>query len=98
MVAPAPPWITSTGDAGRATGDAPPTLVTAGERDETAVPSHAYKFIAALQRAQGCANPALLQVLWGAGHTLGTTREQSAEALATQLAFLDMALGEKPVR
>jgi prolyl oligopeptidase len=74
----------------------PPTLITAGERDETAVPSHAYKFIAALQQAQGCSHPALLQVLWGAGHTLGTTREQSAAAFATQLAFLDAALGPAP--
>jgi prolyl oligopeptidase len=72
----------------------PPTLITAGERDETAVPSHAYKFIAALQKAQGCPNPALLQVLWGSGHTLGTTREQAAEAYATQLTFLDTVLRE----
>ncbi len=66
----------------------PPVLITAGERDETTVPSHSYKFTAALQAAQQCSNPVLLQVMWGAGHTLGNTREQSAEILGRQLAFL----------
>lgn len=73
----------------------PPTLITAGERDETTVPSHSYKFAAALQAAQGCEKPALLQVMWGTGHTLGNTREQSAEILARQLAFLTQALRGK---
>jgi prolyl oligopeptidase len=72
----------------------PPTLVTAGEKDETAVPSHAYKFVAALQAAQGCANPVLLQVVWGGGHGYGTTPAQSALTYARQLAFLARALGE----
>jgi prolyl oligopeptidase len=70
----------------------PPVLITVGERDETAVPSHGYKFAAALQAAQGCANPVLLQVLWGGGHALGNTREQAATALAAQLAFLGKVL------
>ena len=73
----------------------PPTLITAGERDETTVPSHSYKFAAALQAAQGCSKPALLQMMWGTGHVLGSTREQSAEILARQLAFLDSALNGK---
>jgi prolyl oligopeptidase len=66
----------------------PPTLVTAGERDETAVPSHAYKFVAALQHAQGCDAAVLMQVVWGGGHGFGADREQSAETYARQLAFL----------
>ncbi len=70
----------------------PPTLITAGERDETTVPSHSYKFVAALQSAQSCSNPTLLQIMWGTGHVLGSTREQSSEILGRQLAFLAEAL------
>ena len=70
----------------------PPTLITAGERDETTVPSHSYKFTAALQAAQGCEKPALMQVMWGTGHILGKDREQSAEILSRQLAFLTESL------
>ncbi len=70
----------------------PPTLVTAGERDETTVPSHAYKFIAALQAAQGCDQPALMQVVWGAGHSFGNHAEQTATTSARIVAFLDRHL------
>jgi prolyl oligopeptidase len=70
----------------------PPTLVLAGEKDDIAVPSHAYKFIAALQASQPCANPALLQVAWGAGHTFGSSNETSGENWARQLAFLSRVL------
>ena len=76
----------------------PPTLVTAGERDETAVPWHAYKFIARLQRAQGCDHPVLLQVVEGAGHTFGTDDRQSAETWARQLTFLHRALQRRDGR
>jgi hypothetical protein len=74
----------------------PPTLVLAGEKDDIAVPSHAYKFVAALQASQPCSNPALLQVAWGAGHTFGTSNETSAENWARQLAFVARALGIDP--
>jgi prolyl oligopeptidase len=74
----------------------PPTLVTASDRDETAVPSHAYKFTAALQYAQGCDEPVLLQVVRGGGHTsFGNTPEQAAGMYARQLAFLAQALEMK---
>ena len=71
----------------------PPTLVMAGEQDAVAVPLHAYKFTAALQAAQGCANPVLLQIVWGAGHNFGTTPEQTAETWADETAFLTRVLG-----
>jgi prolyl oligopeptidase len=71
----------------------PPTLVLAGEKDDIAVPSHAYKFIAALQASQPCANPALLQVAWSAGHTFGSSNETSGENWARQLAFISKSLG-----
>ena len=72
----------------------PPTLITAGSRDETAVPSHAYKFTASLQAAQGCReNPILLQSVEGAGHGFGVTPEQAADTWAFELAFAVNALG-----
>lgn len=70
----------------------PPTIVTAGEKDESAPPFHAYKYVARLQAEQGCDHPILLQVVEGAGHTFGTTRKQNARTLSTQLAFLVQAL------
>ena len=70
----------------------PPTLVMSGDLDQVAVPLHAYKFTAAMQAAQGCANPVLLKVMWGAGHNFGATAEQSAESWADQTAFLWRAL------
>lgn len=66
----------------------PPMLVNAGERDQVAIPLHAYKFAAAMQAAQGCANPILLNVIRGAGHSLGATPEQTADSLAEETAFL----------
>ena len=74
----------------------PPILVMAGEKDQVAVPLHAYKFVAALQAAQGCANPVLLQIVRGAGHSFGTTPEQTAQTWADETAFLTrvLALGD----
>ena len=49
---------------------------------------HGYKFTAAMQAAQGCNNPVLLKIAWGAGHSAGLTPEQRRETLAEELAFL----------
>jgi prolyl oligopeptidase len=76
----------------RTGGCARPTLVTAGSRDETAVPSHAFKYVAALQHAQSCTAPVLLQLVEGAGHGYGTTPQQMATTWAMQLAFVERAL------
>lgn len=66
----------------------PPMLVTVGEADRTIVPMHGLKFIAGLQHAQSCDNPALLQWVPEGGHLVfGTTREEQAQILARQLAF-----------
>ena len=74
----------------------PPVLVMTGDRDQVAVPLHAYKFTAALQAAQGCANPVLLQLVRGAGHNFGATPEQTAETWADETAFLMRVLGIRP--
>jgi prolyl oligopeptidase len=73
----------------------PATLVAPGERDEITPPHHAYKFVAALQEAQGCAAPILLRVSWGAGHAAGADVASSVETWADQLAFLVRVLGEE---
>lgn len=74
----------------------PPILIRVGERDETATPLHGYKFAAAMQSAQGCLNPVLLKVIWGAGHSLGGTDEQVIESRADEMAFLALVLGISP--
>ncbi|MEM8960256.1 MAG: prolyl oligopeptidase family serine peptidase [Acidobacteriota bacterium] len=70
----------------------PATMIIAGERDQTIAPSHAYKFTAALQAAQGCDNPVLLQVAWGAGHSVGSTPALQAASHARRLAFASRAV------
>ena len=77
----------------------PATLVTPGERDQTAAPPHAYKFVAALQAAQGCPDrPVLLRVSWGAGHTAGATVADAIENWVDQLAFVREALDDSGSR
>lgn len=79
----------------------PPTLLTVGERDEVTPPWHGYKFTARLQRStalakecreQSSVGGGLLQVVWGEGHSFGTTPEQTVQTWARQLAFLELAL------
>lgn len=70
----------------------PAMLVMAGEKDETAVPFHAYKFVARMQRLQACDNPVLLKVMWGAGHTHGATPRDQAQTWADAWSFLIRAL------
>jgi prolyl oligopeptidase len=66
----------------------PATLVMSGNNDQIAVPLHAYKFTAAMQSAQGCGNPVLLKVMWGAGHNFGITAEETSDAWGDETAFL----------
>ena len=66
----------------------PPVLVRVGEVDQTAVPMHGYKFIAALQANQKCENPVLLKVMRGAGHNFGATPDQTVDSNVDALAFL----------
>lgn len=70
----------------------PATLVAPGENDEITPPFHAYKFVAALQAAQGCDAPVLLRVSWGAGHSAGADLEASIDTWTDQLAFLARVL------
>jgi prolyl oligopeptidase PreP (S9A serine peptidase family) len=75
----------------------PPTLLTAGDHDDRVVPSHSFKFAAALAAAQQGGAPILLRVETSAGHS--AARKPAAKAIAEaadRLAFLDGALGTVP--
>jgi prolyl oligopeptidase len=65
----------------------PATLVTTADRDDRVVPSHSFKFVAALQRAQGCRRPVLIRVEMQASHGYRPTDRRIAE-LADQWAFV----------
>ena len=73
----------------------PPMLVTVGEKDQTTPPQHGYKFVAALQQHQNCGQPVLLKIVRGAGHSFGTSSEQSKETYTDELLFLVKVLGLK---
>ncbi len=53
----------------------PATLVTTADHDDRVVPSHSYKFAAALQAAQGCDRPVLLRVETQGSHGYRADRQ-----------------------
>jgi prolyl oligopeptidase len=71
----------------------PPTLITTADHDDRVVPWHSFKFAAAMQHAQGCANPILIRVETRAGHGAGKPTWMQIEVAADQWAFLAKALG-----
>jgi prolyl oligopeptidase len=70
----------------------PATLVTTADHDDRVVPSHSYKFIAALQAAQGCDKPALIRVETQGSHGYRPTDKRIAE-LADQWTFAAAQMG-----
>ncbi|HEY2030874.1 MAG TPA: prolyl oligopeptidase family serine peptidase [Myxococcales bacterium] len=73
----------------------PATFITTADRDDRVVPSHSFKFAAALQAAQGCDKPVLIRVEKAGSHGYRPTDRVIAEA-ADWLAFTLMNLGEHP--
>jgi len=71
----------------------PPTLVTTADHDDRVVPWHSFKFTAALQHSQACANPALVSIETRAGHGAGKPAWMQIEDWANQWAFLARHLG-----
>ncbi|MGH8243902.1 MAG: prolyl oligopeptidase family serine peptidase, partial [Steroidobacteraceae bacterium] len=71
----------------------PPTLVTTADHDDRVVPWHSFKYAAALQHAQACANPVLIRIETRAGHGAGKPTWMLVEDWANQWAFLTKALG-----
>ncbi len=66
----------------------PPTLITTADTDDRVVPSHSFKFAAALQHAQGCKKPILIRIETKAGHGAGKPTSKIIEELTDKWAFL----------
>jgi prolyl oligopeptidase len=71
----------------------PPTLIMTGDHDDRVVPSHSFKFAAALQRAQHCDKPILLRVETSAGHGFGKPTDKVIAEATDRLTFLTSVLG-----
>jgi prolyl oligopeptidase len=72
----------------------PATLLLTGDHDDRVVPSHAYKFAAALQRAQACDRPILLRVASAASHQYASGPGAIAEQ-TDMFAFVASRLGTR---
>ncbi|HEX5736080.1 MAG TPA: prolyl oligopeptidase family serine peptidase [Blastocatellia bacterium] len=70
----------------------PPTMVTTADHDDRVVPGHSFKFAAAMQAAQACANPVLIRVETKAGHGAGKPISKMIEEIADRWGFLVRAL------
>lgn len=74
----------------------PATLATTADHDDRVVPLHSFKFISALQAAQGCANPVLIRIETRAGHGAGKPTQKIIEEVGDELAFLTRVLQMDP--
>ncbi len=72
----------------------PPTIITTADHDDRVVPSHSYKFAAALQHAQGCSNPVLIHIETNTSHGYMPTDKRIAQT-ADVWAFEAYNLGIK---
>ena len=70
----------------------PATLVTTADHDDRVVPSHSFKFVAALQAAQACERPVFIRVETRGSHAYRPTDRLIAER-ADQWAFAAAHLG-----
>jgi prolyl oligopeptidase len=70
----------------------PATLITTADHDDRVVPSHSFKFAAALQAAQGCTKPVLIRVEVQGSHGYRPTDKLIAER-ADQWAFAAGQMG-----
>jgi prolyl oligopeptidase len=73
----------------------PATLVTTADTDDRVVPGHSFKFTAALQRAQSCDKPVLIEITTRAGHGGGKPTSKKITETADLWAFLVKNLGMK---
>jgi prolyl oligopeptidase len=72
----------------------PATLITTADHDDRVVPSHSFKFAAALQEAQGCDKPVLIRIEVQGSHGYRPTDKLIAER-ADQWAFAAHHMGMK---
>jgi len=74
----------------------PPTIITTADHDDRVVPSHSYKFAAAMQHNQSCDNPILIRVETKTSHNYMPTNKRIAQA-ADVLSFMAYNLGIKNI-
>jgi prolyl oligopeptidase len=70
----------------------PATLITTADHDDRVVPSHSFKFTAAMQAAQACNRPIVIRVETQASHGYRPTDKRIAE-LADEWAFAAAQMG-----
>jgi len=70
----------------------PATLILTADHDDTVVPSHSYKFAAALQAVQPCDHPILLRVSHDASHSY-ESRDEAIAKWSDVWAFMVAQLG-----
>ncbi len=74
----------------------PATLITTADHDDRVVPSHSFKFAAALQAAHAGDAPVLIRVETRAGHGGGKPTYKIIEEIADKWAFLVRTLEVQP--
>ena len=70
----------------------PATLITTGDHDDRVVPSHSFKFAAALQHAQSGDNPTLIRIAVSAGHGAGKPTSKQIDEATDVLTFLEQTV------
>ncbi|MGC6427255.1 MAG: prolyl oligopeptidase family serine peptidase [Akkermansiaceae bacterium] len=73
----------------------PATLITTSDHDDRVVPSHSYKFAAALQAAQKGTAPTIIRIESKSGHGAGTPTSKRIEQAVDKYSFLAKALSFK---
>ncbi len=70
----------------------PATFITTGDHDDRVVPSHSFKFAAALQHAQSGPKPTMIRIALSAGHGAGKPTSKQIDETTDVLAFLKQTL------
>lgn len=70
----------------------PATMVTTSDRDDRVVPSHSFKFAAALQAANSGPEPMLIRIETKSGHGAGTPTSKRIEQATDKFTFLSREL------
>jgi len=72
----------------------PATMITTADHDDRVVPAHSYKFVSALQKAQGGKAPVMIRIDVDAGHGAGKPTSKIIEEIADIYAFLWSVIGK----
>ncbi len=71
----------------------PATMVSTADHDDRVVPAHSFKFGSALQAAQSCPNPILMNIETKAGHGAGKPTSMVIQEQADKWAFMWYNMG-----